>query len=754
MPIGQINPLANPYVGINVDYFDKKALQSQQRHDQARALWTEESQNIANQQFQDVEARQQFLKERDQMFRDVIDKNAGNLSKGYQDILGAVEQSSLHQYHNLNKRAVDQAAIQQKLATKYGSKFINTSTGLDQSLYNEGKWADPSSIQAGGIEASAYQNIAVNMLKDLHAKKFANSSGLYNAGYMKLARNYVETGVLDEAMLDKFVNDKNVINTFRQNAPTSTIDTREYSKGQTYQQLFSDDAGVSQYLKGNALGKLRDDYSRKVQTMSNNYGLMLAKEKSNKRTLDYENTLKKIYEKPIVNIIPSGEETFNLNKRKDIEDNISNLENIKRNATLNIKDNNNTFSSILGGGSQKMKDYTTKDKTFNRQLAKNFLEIQGKLTKDQIDTELSTLQYLFKNTQDIYLQDYNVNKDLENLKFKDSNINMELANTFFNKNKKELAKEGIHLATQLNKLSTEFESDIFDYSSWGLQGKLRDFKSFKNKEDLKIKLDFTTKSQIGDINTVQGQFKKSVDLMVGNLGVDGFFNQLRNSKNENLIASNPELVEYLKTHNVEEKDIIGLMPHTSSGKGLVSHLTIKGKRKENESGFGKNKAQKGDVNVLYLPNVVLNDDNRVSDEFADRLLKQNFMSVSSSGDYDNKALQMSYHYKAQDKYSSITIPLIGALKNEPVGTEDIMEFTYNDGTAGNVKIIRQKNGYSFIINNDLKHQIDTDEASANDKLLIELGKQITLIKNPNLKNIISNYPSWLDKTIPTSENIK
>ena len=87
MPIRYTNPLPNPIQqGINVDYFDRKALERQQRHDQARALFTEDTKLIAQQKFLDPTARSQFLQEREQMFEDVVAANAGNLSRGFHDV--------------------------------------------------------------------------------------------------------------------------------------------------------------------------------------------------------------------------------------------------------------------------------------------------------------------------------------------------------------------------------------------------------------------------------------------------------------------------------------------------------------------------------------------------------------------------------------------------------------------------------------------------------------------------------------------
>ena len=62
MPIGYIQPIQNPYVGIDVGYFDRKALELQKRHDDARAAWSESVQTIAGTDFIDAGARAEFQK--------------------------------------------------------------------------------------------------------------------------------------------------------------------------------------------------------------------------------------------------------------------------------------------------------------------------------------------------------------------------------------------------------------------------------------------------------------------------------------------------------------------------------------------------------------------------------------------------------------------------------------------------------------------------------------------------------------------
>jgi hypothetical protein len=96
--------LGSPYVGIDVEYFDRKALERQQRHDVARENYSKFAQEVANQQYLDPDARSVYLEQQKAGFDEVLTKHAGNLSAGYQDILGAIEKSKFNPYHNLNKR--------------------------------------------------------------------------------------------------------------------------------------------------------------------------------------------------------------------------------------------------------------------------------------------------------------------------------------------------------------------------------------------------------------------------------------------------------------------------------------------------------------------------------------------------------------------------------------------------------------------------------------------------------------------------
>jgi Ca2+-binding EF-hand superfamily protein len=272
MPILQINPLPNPIQrGINVDYFDRKALERQARHDKARALWAEETKAIANQRFDDVAAREQFLKERDAMFNNVVDKNAGNLSKGLHDVVGAVEKAQLHQYHNLNKKKMEELARQKALKDKYGIKYIDQSVGLDESLYDPEKgWLDPSAIKASGVEASDYEGTAKNLVDDLAAKIRAGSTDLKlsNDAY-NLVTQYIQTKQLTPEMIRALADDPTVQQAFLMNAPTAGIDTREYQQGKTYQDIFSTPQGISDYIYGNARDKVLDQRTSKNQYIPN-----------------------------------------------------------------------------------------------------------------------------------------------------------------------------------------------------------------------------------------------------------------------------------------------------------------------------------------------------------------------------------------------------------------------------------------------------------------------------------------------------
>ena len=109
-------------------------------------------QDVANQSYLDPDARNEYLKMQQQNFDEVLSKHAGNLSSGYQDILGAIEKSKLSPYHNLNKRHIEQEKVRQDLIGQYGAEAIDLSTMPDK-LYQrdkEGKlnWIDPNAIGA------------------------------------------------------------------------------------------------------------------------------------------------------------------------------------------------------------------------------------------------------------------------------------------------------------------------------------------------------------------------------------------------------------------------------------------------------------------------------------------------------------------------------------------------------------------------------------------------------------------------------
>jgi len=327
MPIRYVNPLPNPIQqGINVDYFDRKALERQQRHDKARAVWAQETKEIAAQDYQDQAAREQFLKEREAMFTDVVDRNAGNLSKGLHDVLGAVEKSSLHQYHNLNKRFMEESVRQAALEEKYGAELIDQSKGLGEGIYKDGQWADPGSIQSGGIQASDYQKIIETQLNDLAARTMAGQTNLQpgsNAYY--LMSKVWEKKTLNEEDLRAIANDPSVQAAFLANAPTAGIDTRKLdASGKTYQDMFSTPEGVSEFIYGNIADKYRNDYVESkvfkqdpAKLQEDRLALVQAKHDAAKALVDHKITREE-YSRPQNTFFDAESTVYN-------KDNVSNL---------------------------------------------------------------------------------------------------------------------------------------------------------------------------------------------------------------------------------------------------------------------------------------------------------------------------------------------------------------------------------------------------------------------------------------------
>lgn len=683
MPINYINPLSNPYTPLNVEYFDRKALEQQQRHDASRANLSQSIQEVANQPYLDQEARDAYLQEQQQLFDDVIAKNAGNLSRGAQDVLGAIETAKSNPYHNLNKRQLEQSKIQTELSNKYGADFINTSTGLTDPLFTrdtEGNvvWTDPSQISGSGIQADNYSKVIEGMLADTDATKFTDQSGLVNSNNSFYLLSRIQYGeILTSQQLEQISLDPYVQAAFLANAPSAMRDTRQYgNSGLTYQQVFSDPQALGQYIYGNIQDKQRNNTSTKLQFQRNIRGIEALKLKNRKKAIDYE---KVISTEPdlIANFAVTKHTTDSYKKLQDnkqiLQTDISNLQ-----ATNSIiaKD----FFSKLGilkfpgvadqtNGNpvSNIGAFTNSDGTLNSNLV---LEKYSELTGNGPDTKQAQN---FLNDMDSQFRVINANLQAEqDLKRKydlynarDENINNKLYTDYYNsiydKNKEILVKLKIHNKQQfLNRIGTLTEDvDVLSKKKAGyLAGPINYTASFNESDfndvnsivtgatiyknnKLKEGIEIETLSKIrfnsnknSQTNKISNDYVKLYEGQDLNVALSNFTDQF----GEPLVQEGNSLDKFLKA-NKDAKMTKAYNPLATMGSGgsQVSFII--------EGTVGK----KGDKTSLYYVSEATDNNNA---SYFDERFKRRIASNFNNYDFSNEQDKIDYNRDLTD-YGSL-----------------------------------------------------------------------------------------------------
>lgn len=290
----------NPYVGIDVGYFDEKAMQKQGRHDQARATYSQFAQTAADQAYLDQDAKDAYLKQQQETFDKVLEKHSGNLSAGFHDVLGAIETSKNSPYHNLNKRQMEQSRIQQELVSKYGVDAIdlsNVNKPLSK-IDSDGNihWSDPSEIKANVVKADNYSKVIEDMLAETAAHKFTKQTGLTGGagnGFYLMSK-ITQGEVLSPEELRQIASDPSVQQAFLANASTAGIDNRNVpGTNLTYKEMLNDPNQLANFIYGNIQDKQRNNLSETKQFHQNTGAVMAARESSQKRVAKYTEDIKR-----------------------------------------------------------------------------------------------------------------------------------------------------------------------------------------------------------------------------------------------------------------------------------------------------------------------------------------------------------------------------------------------------------------------------------------------------------------------------
>lgn len=397
----RIKTFENPYVPIDVGYFDRKAMEKQQRHDLAREAWSEMVIENANQSYVDENARKNYLETQQQLFKDVVGKHSGNLSAGLHDIMGAMETAKSDPYLNLNAAQMKAIEEQKLLKEKYGANYIDQSQGLYDPLLNSttGQYRDVSTIKAGALEANDYQTILENQMKELSPIIEKYTGPLQNAGQGYLQAVTTALKQLSPEMLNALASDPTVYQAFLANAPTALQDTRMYGNtGQTYRDMFSTQKGFADYFMGNLIDKTQYE-KETTRSYHQDWRAKQANQHAyDKKLIDYDR-------------LPTGSFIFNLNESEETVNGntIANLdakEEVTRGRLNNITDNINNISlkrsRLLPG-----------DPSMDIDARRALMTPDQRREYDHLTTQLNTLQADKYNTNLEVLRTGNQKKQID-----------------------------------------------------------------------------------------------------------------------------------------------------------------------------------------------------------------------------------------------------------------------------------------------------------------------------------------------------
>jgi hypothetical protein len=438
MPLGYIQPVGNPYVGINVDYFDKKALEKQQRHDSARVAWGEMVQKGAEEEFRDEKARELYNQEQQKMFDEVISKNAGNLSAGYQDVIGAIEKSRLNPYHNLNKRHVEQGKLQQELAVKYGPRYIDKSKGINESLFSQDpntgtvKWKSPMDIQANALLADEYDKNFENQVKELAATVILKETELGHTASDRftLANKIISNEQLSYKDIQDFISMPGIHEAFLGNNPTAVEDTRKYpGLDKTYKEVLTDPEAFKTW----AFGQIAD---KKVEKSAEKYTYRTDQEKlQNARHASAMKVAKmqEIMKRPIVSQ-PNWESSIG---SKTLTKDDSQV------IRTNVKTTKDAINNVKSQNARLDKDLAPYTSNFTLLLDQN-----GRINENQVKRSVDDYVDNYVKTQRNNGQDFTDDqiKQMRDDNFKKTIANLQTRMTNFNQ-ERELEKDYNNLET-------------------------------------------------------------------------------------------------------------------------------------------------------------------------------------------------------------------------------------------------------------------------------------------------------------------
>jgi hypothetical protein len=492
MPITFLDPLANPYKEIDVDYFDRKALEKQVRHDTAREDWSNMVQANAANAYIDPVARQKYIEQQQALFDETIKKNSGNLSKGYQDVLSSIEQAKLNPYHNLNQRHVTELANEQALSDQYGADALNFSNLGSKTLTDaSGKWINPADLTANVIKADDYLTNFKQQIPSLAATirgfqgKLSGDSG--NDAYLASKLEQWET--LSENEIYDLMKNPTVRAAFIANNPTTMLDYRtnvggsgDYTK-KGEGNIFQNDETFATWATGNLQSEIRDEYTQTYDFLGNTDYEYALKNTYDTKLADYNYRLENMYtETPTLPLALDKESVVGTtyDTIKTTIDNINNditsldtKEKIASDKFIDTAFKTITVPTVFGTSISPKYAKIKEDLISNKDIT-TFTNVDGTLNFDllQSTTGINYSETEKANIKDIYNSaiDAKVMKNqLEDTKlaYNFDEINKDLSKQYLTDNKidtdakdKLLNTYGIDVSTEegLNKFITEYEA--------------------------------------------------------------------------------------------------------------------------------------------------------------------------------------------------------------------------------------------------------------------------------------------------------
>jgi len=306
MPLYFLEDRENKYVPIDVGYYDKKAMQSQQRFDIARSNYSKAMQEIANNPYIDSKSRNKYLEEVQGKFDEVITKNSGNLAAGAHDVMAAIEHAKLHPYQMAAKAQYDKAILQDKAAAQYGPNFILKDDVKQQNLYDEktGEWLEPSSLKSTFYNAPDYEKLATDLMQfkkaDIEQKMsdLVSSNSPYHLQAIKMTKKELTELALRELA-------KEVAPTFITKSGTLAVDNRQsvgydpntgtnlFTKVNKNGEVEYDMDAITEFIYRSNADRKNRNISTQRQFVTNQGAIMAQRHSYRKKELEYESQLRK-----------------------------------------------------------------------------------------------------------------------------------------------------------------------------------------------------------------------------------------------------------------------------------------------------------------------------------------------------------------------------------------------------------------------------------------------------------------------------